>query len=59
MLPPGLEKCPNCGKKLRSKNSDEWTLGDIFSLSATVLGFALIPLVIAVVIGLLCIYLAR
>ena len=58
MLPPGLDKCPNCGKKLRSKNPEEWTLGDIFKLTATILGFLLIPIAFVVGVAALCIYLA-
>ena len=54
-LPPGLDKCPRCGKRLRKKNPDEYTARDIFWLSATTLGFILVPLLVMVVAALICI----
>ncbi len=60
MLPPGLKQCPQCGKKLHpKKNPDEWSLRDIFWVSATVIGYTLIPILIAIVVGVLCLLLAR
>jgi len=47
-LPPGLEKCPNCGRRLRAKNKDEYTLRDIFLLSLTTLGIVLLPVLIII-----------
>jgi ribosomal protein L40E len=47
-LPPGLEKCPTCGLRLRSKRPDEYTLKDILWLSLTILGIILIPLLIII-----------
>lgn len=47
-LPPGLEKCPNCGHLLRSKDKDEYSLRDIFSLSFTTLGIVLLPVLIVI-----------
>jgi ribosomal protein L40E len=47
-LPPGLEKCPNCGHRLRSKRPDEYTLKDILYISLTILGIILIPLLIII-----------
>jgi len=47
-LPPGLEKCPNCDYRLRSKSKDEYTLRDIFSLSITTLGVVLLPVLIVI-----------
>jgi len=45
-LPPGLEKCPNCGHFLRSKDKDEYSLRDIFSLSFSTLGIVLLTVLI-------------
>jgi hypothetical protein len=58
-LPPGLEKCPRCGKRLHSNSGDQYSGRDIFWLSATTLGIVLIPLIIIIGIGLLCVYLAK
>jgi ribosomal protein L40E len=55
-LPPGLEKCPNCGHRLRSKRPDEYTLKDILWLSLTILGIILIPLLIIIGVVWLIIY---
>jgi ribosomal protein L40E len=55
-LPPGLEKCPNCGYRLRSKRPDEYTLKDILWLSFTILGIILIPLLIIIGIVWLIFY---
>ncbi|HSQ18317.1 MAG TPA: hypothetical protein VLM83_11495, partial [Anaerolineales bacterium] len=58
MLPPGTLKCPRCGKRLRKKDSSEYSAQDIFLLSATTLGFVLIPIVIIIIIAVLCILLS-
>jgi hypothetical protein len=58
-LPPGLQKCPICGHKLPGKSSDEFTLKDIFSLTASVLGIVLVPLLIIIGIVLLIILLIK
>jgi ribosomal protein L40E len=42
-LPPGLEKCPNCGHRLRRKSSDEYTLRDILHITCLTLGLVLVP----------------
>jgi len=47
-LPPGLEKCPVCGQRLRSKSKDEYTCRDIASLSLTTLGIVLVPILIVI-----------
>jgi uncharacterized membrane protein YvbJ len=59
MLTPGTQKCPRCGKRLRKKDGSEYTAQDIFWLSATTLGFVLIPVGIIIVVALLCILLSR
>jgi len=58
-LPPGLQKCPICGHKLRGKLNDEFTLKDIFSLTASILGIVLVPLLIIIGIVLLIILLIK
>jgi ribosomal protein L40E len=55
-LPPGLEKCPNCGHRLRSKRPDEYTFKDILWISCTTLGIIIIPLLIIIGVVLLIIY---
>jgi len=68
MLPPGLEVCPSCGARLKQSKSGIASLEaagqkpevegrDIFWLSAYILGIALIPILIAIAIGILCIWL--
>jgi uncharacterized paraquat-inducible protein A len=47
-LPPGLEKCPRCGHKLRSGSKDEFTTRDILWLTGTILGIVLVPLLIII-----------
>jgi hypothetical protein len=67
MLPPGLEECPACGAKLRKKrgslsskmDSNQYTGRDIFWFSAYIIGIALIPILIAVGLGILCMLLNR
>jgi hypothetical protein len=67
MLPPDLENCPSCGARLgrsgkpsvASLDSTEGTpsIGgrDIAWLSLYIIGIAAIPLLLAVVIGVICI----
>jgi ribosomal protein L40E len=47
-LPAGLEKCPNCGYRLRRKSRDEYTLRDIAWLTCTTLGIVLVPVLIGI-----------
>jgi len=56
-LPPGLEKCPVCGHRMPSKSKDEITFRDIFWLTATILGFVLLPMLIIIGIVVLIIWL--
>jgi ribosomal protein L40E len=56
-LPPGLEKCPVCGHRMRSKAKDEFTFRDILWLTATILGFVLFPMLVIIGIVLLIIWL--
>ncbi len=59
MLTPGMKKCPRCGQRLRRKDSSELSIRDVFWLSATTLGYVLIPLVVIIVVAALCILLSR
>jgi uncharacterized membrane protein YvbJ len=47
-LPPGLDKCPNCGQRLPGKEKNEYTGRDIARLTCTILGFALVPVLILI-----------
>jgi hypothetical protein len=58
-LPPGLQKCPICGNKLPGKSNDEFTTKDIFSLSSTILGIVLVPLLVIIGVVLLIIFLFK
>ncbi len=64
MLPPDLENCPSCGARLGKSGaaSLDSTEGpppiggrEIASLSLYIIGIAAIPILLAVVIGILCI----
>jgi hypothetical protein len=60
MLTPGLEKCPRCGKRLRSKaGSDEYTARDLASISLYVIGIALIPVAIIAIVAIVCILFSK
>ena len=56
-LPPGLEKCPVCGKRMPSKSKDEYTCRDIILLTLTILGYVLVPLLIIIGVVFLIIWL--
>jgi uncharacterized membrane protein YvbJ len=58
-LPPGLQKCPICGHKFPGNSDDEFTTKDIFSLSSTILGIVLVPLLIIIGVVLLIIFLFK
>jgi len=47
-LPPGLQKCPNCGHRLHSTSKDEYSLRDIAWLTFTTLGIVLLPVLIVI-----------
>lgn len=65
MLPPGLEKCPQCGTKLKSKQKISSSSGidlsnkDIFWYSVYIIGIGMIPVIATLLLGLLCAHLAR
>jgi ribosomal protein L40E len=56
-LPPGLEKCPVCGHRLGTKSKEEYSFKDIMSLTLTILGYVLVPLLIVIGIVFLIIWL--
>jgi hypothetical protein len=53
MLTPGLERCPSCGARLK-KNTGGMSVRDVFWLSAYILGIAMIPILLAIAIGIAC-----
>ena len=55
MLPPGAKECPRCGAKLAGEGEQGAGNNEVFWLSAYTLGILLIPLVIGLLIGLICI----
>ena len=59
MLTPGTQQCPRCGKRLRKKDGSDYTAQDIFWLSATTLGFLLIPVAIVIIVAVLCLLFSR
>jgi hypothetical protein len=57
MLSPGLEKCPRCGKRLHRKTgTDEYSAKDIAYLSLYIIGIAMIPIAIIVVVSFICVF---
>jgi hypothetical protein len=60
MLPEGLEECPRCGAHLgkpKAEDEPEVSRSEIFWYSTFTIGIVLIPIVIGVAIGLVCILL--
>jgi uncharacterized paraquat-inducible protein A len=55
MLPPGSKECPRCGAKLDGEGEQDVGNKEVFWLSAYTIGIVLIPLIIGLVIGLICI----
>jgi hypothetical protein len=55
MLPEGLDVCPSCGKRLKKKEDSEYSSGDIAWISSYVLAIILIPLILIIVIGIICV----
>jgi predicted amidophosphoribosyltransferase len=56
MLPPGTAECPRCGAQLAGGGDGEAIRDkDVFWLSAYTIGIVLIPLVIGLLLGLICI----
>ena len=57
MLPEGSAECPRCGANLEtSEEQGEFSRSDIAWFSAYTIGILLIPLIIGLVIGLICIF---
>jgi hypothetical protein len=60
MLPDGTQICPRCGARLNhveSEGQSDFSRSDFFWYSAYTIGIVLIPIIIAVVIGLICVLL--
>lgn len=56
MLPPGQDRCPACGERLRKTGDTGFSNRDIFWYSLVFLGIALIPILIAIAIGIICVW---
>ncbi len=59
MLAPGLESCPVCGAKLGKNKDGQGSGREIAWLSIYIIAIALIPLLIAFGIGLICMLVYR
>lgn len=60
ILPDGTGECPRCGAllgKTIKKESTDFTRQDFFWYNAYLIGVTLIPILVAVCIGALCMYL--
>jgi len=55
MLPPDAVRCQACGTSLGKTPGSESTNRDVFWLSVYFIGIAMIPIGIALLIGLICI----
>ena len=56
MLPEGLGECPRCGARLSSTEKEgKISRSDVAWLSAYTIGILLIPLIVGLAIGLVCI----
>ncbi|HEY5573798.1 MAG TPA: zinc-ribbon domain-containing protein [Anaerolineales bacterium] len=57
MLPEGTAVCPRCGTRLNAAQNGEEDAGreDVFWYSSYIIGVVLIPIIIAVVIGVICV----
>lgn len=72
MLTPGLDTCPVCGARLRSRwpfrrrkktltldGGAEIDTKEIIWLSAYIIGLALIPIIVVVLVAVLCVMIGR
>jgi hypothetical protein len=57
MLPEGTAVCPRCGTRLNAAQNGEEDAGreDVFWYSSYIIGVVLIPIIIAVAIGVICV----
>ena len=59
MLSPGVEKCPSCGKRIKKGGDSLFTARDVFWFTLYLLGIAMIPILIAIAIGVICVLVGR
>ena len=59
MLSPGVEKCPACGKRIKKGGDSLFTARDVFWFTLYLLGIAMIPILIAIAIGVICVLVGR
>ncbi|HZD55092.1 MAG TPA: zinc-ribbon domain-containing protein [Anaerolineales bacterium] len=58
ILPDGTAECPRCGAKLergQSEDEEDFSHEDLAWYSAYTIGIVIIPILIALAIGLICI----
>jgi uncharacterized membrane protein YvbJ len=58
MLSDGTKECPRCGTKIdggQSEDEEDFSREDLAWYSAYTIGIVIIPIIIAVAIGLICI----
>ena len=59
MLPPHLTECPRCGDDLLKPGGGSITGKEIFQITGVVLLMAIVPLVLMILVGAICIMTAR
>ncbi len=55
MLPEGTKECPRCGALIESRDEQEFSREDLVWYSGFTIGIVLIPLLIVVLIGVICV----
>ena len=59
MIAPGQEKCPACGARLKKSGQGIFTTGELFWFVLYLLGIAMIPILIVIAIGVVCVLVGR
>jgi len=59
MLPSGVRRCPTCGAAVNSELGPRDTTRVIFWYSVYILGIAMIPILVAILIGIVCTLLGK
>ncbi len=55
MLPEGTPKCTVCGTKLENDQEGALTRREMLALNLYVIGIALIPVIVVILLGLVCV----
>ncbi|NUM48283.1 MAG: hypothetical protein HUU38_26550 [Anaerolineales bacterium] len=53
MLPAHLERCPRCNANLKGGGAQMWR--ELFQIGGVIIAVAIIPLLIVIAVGLICI----